>query len=143
MRAVTFWQLLPALVVFLYFVVGLAAFSARAVLRGIPHDREIEARGQSLFINFYFRNFFVWIVSPLWRVLLASRVRAHTVTGIAAGLGASSGVAVACGASRSAAGSISSRGSSTRSTGGWRARTARRPPAARSSTRCSTATPTR
>jgi phosphatidylglycerophosphate synthase len=97
MRAAMFWQVLPALVVFLYFFVGLAAFSARSVLRGVPHDREIEARGQSIFINFYFRNFFVWIVSPLWRVLLASGVRANTVTGIAAGLGASSGIAVACG----------------------------------------------
>jgi len=93
----TFWQVLPAVVVFMYFVVGLVAFSARALLRGIPHDREIEARGQSLFINYYFRNFFVWIVSPLWRVLLASGVRANTVTGVAAGLGASSGIAVACG----------------------------------------------
>jgi phosphatidylglycerophosphate synthase len=97
MRAAMFWQVLPALVVFLYFFVGLAVFSARAALRGVPHDREIEARGQSIFINFYFRNFFVWIVSPLWRVLLTSGLRANTVTGIAAGLGASSGIAVACG----------------------------------------------
>jgi phosphatidylglycerophosphate synthase len=97
MKMVTFWQVLPALVVFLYFVVGLMAFSVRTFLRGMPHDREIESRGQSIFINFYFRNFFVWIISPLWRVLLASGVRANTVTGIAAGLGASSGIAVACG----------------------------------------------
>ncbi len=97
MKTVTFWQLLPALVVFLYFVAGLVAFSARTILRGMPHDREIEARGQSIFINFYFRNFFIWIVSPLWRLLLASGLRANTVTGIAAGLGASSGIAVACG----------------------------------------------
>ena len=97
MRVTTFWQVLPALVVFLYFLVGLVAFSARTMLRGMPHDLEIEARGQSIFINFYFRNFFVWIVSPLWRLLLASGLRANTVTGIAAGLGASSGIAVACG----------------------------------------------
>jgi phosphatidylglycerophosphate synthase len=97
MRTATFWQVLPALVVFLYFLVGLVAFSARTVLRGMPHDVEIEARGQSILINFFFRNFLIWIVSPLWRVLLASGVRANTVTGIAAGLGASSGIAVACG----------------------------------------------
>ena len=97
MKTVTFWQVLPALVVFLYFLVGLVAFSARTMLRGMPHDLEIESRGQSIFINFYFRNFFIWIVSPLWRLLLASGLRANTVTGIGAGLGASSGIAVACG----------------------------------------------
>jgi phosphatidylglycerophosphate synthase len=94
---VTFWQVLPAIVVFLYFLVGLLAFTARTLLRGMPHDREIEARGQSLLINFFFRNFLIWIVSPLWRLLLASGLRANVVTGIAAGLGASSGIAVACG----------------------------------------------
>ncbi len=97
MKAVTFWQVLPAVVVFLYFLLGLLVFTARTLLRGMPHDREIEARGQSLLINFFFRNFLIWIVSPLWRLLLVSGLRANVVTGIAAGLGASSGIAVACG----------------------------------------------
>lgn len=91
------WQVLPAAVALLYFLIGFVAFGARALLWGVPHDREIESRGQSIFINFYFRNYFIWVVTPLWRLLLASGLRANAVTGVAAGLGASSGVAVACG----------------------------------------------
>jgi phosphatidylglycerophosphate synthase len=89
--------LLPALVVLSYFVIGLLVFSAEALLRGVPHDREIESRGQSVLVTFYFRNYFIWVTRPLWRLLLASGVSANTVTVLAAALGAVSGVAVAAG----------------------------------------------
>ncbi len=92
-----FLPILPAVMALMYFVVGFVAFGARSLVWGVPHDREIESRGQSIFINFYFRNYFIWVVTPLWRLLLASGLRANAVTGVAAGLGGSSGVAVACG----------------------------------------------
>jgi phosphatidylglycerophosphate synthase len=92
-----FLPILPAVMALMYFVVGFVAFGARSLVWGVPHDHEIESRGQSIFINFYFRNYFIWVVTPLWRLLLASGLRANAVTGVAAGLGGSAGVAVACG----------------------------------------------
>jgi phosphatidylglycerophosphate synthase len=91
------WQILPAVLALMYFLIGFVAFGVRALIWGVARDQEIESRGQSIFISFYFRNYFVWVVSPLWRLLLASGISANVVTGIAAGLGASAGVAVACG----------------------------------------------
>jgi phosphatidylglycerophosphate synthase len=89
--------LLPAVVVLSYFVVGMGAFALRSMVWGVPHDREIESRGQSVLVTFYFRNYFIWVTRPLWRLLLASGVSANTVTGVAAVLGVLSGVAVAAG----------------------------------------------
>ena len=89
--------LLPAVLVLSYFVVALLIFSLRALWRGVPHDREIESRGQSVLVSFYFRNYFIWVTRPLWGLLLASGISANTVTALAAALGAFSGVAVAAG----------------------------------------------
>jgi len=90
-------SLLPAIAVALYFIIGFIAFCVRSVWKGVPRDHEIESRGESMLINFYFRNYFVWVVRPLWRLVLWSRLPANAVTAIAAGLGAASGVAAAGG----------------------------------------------
>jgi phosphatidylglycerophosphate synthase len=95
--AAALWALLPAVVVLLYFVAGFIAFGVRALLRGTARDREIESRGESVLVNFYFRNYFVWVVHPFWRLLLWSGLTANAVTGIATALGAGSGVAAATG----------------------------------------------
>jgi len=58
----------------------------------VARDREIEARGESVLVSFYFRNYFIWVVQPFWRLVLASGLPPNAVTGIAAGLGAASGV---------------------------------------------------
>jgi phosphatidylglycerophosphate synthase len=97
LRISAFRSIVPALVVLLYFVIGFLAFSLRSLLWGVPHDREIESRGESILVSFYFRNYFVWIVRPLWRLLLASGLSANAVTGIAAAMGAGSGLAAATG----------------------------------------------
>ena len=89
--------LLPAVLVALYFIVGFIAFGVRTLLRGVARDREIESRGESILVNFYFRNYFIWVVGPFWRLLLASGLPANAVTGIAAALGGAAGVAAATG----------------------------------------------
>jgi phosphatidylglycerophosphate synthase len=88
---------LPTMVMLLYFVVGLLAFAVRSLIWGMPHDREIESRGQSVLVTLYLRNYFIWVTRPLWRLLLSSGVSANVVTAVAAGLGAASGLAAAAG----------------------------------------------
>jgi phosphatidylglycerophosphate synthase len=90
-------SLLPAIAVALYFVIGFIAFGVRSLWKGVARDHEIESRGESMLINFYFRNYFVWVVQPIWRLVLWSGLTANAVTGIAAGLGAASGLAAATG----------------------------------------------
>jgi len=85
------------LAMLLYFCVGLLAFGVRSLIWGMPHDREIESRGQSVLVTLFLRNYFIWVTRPLWRLLVASGVSANVVTGFAAALGVASGVAVAAG----------------------------------------------
>ncbi|HET6280141.1 MAG TPA: CDP-alcohol phosphatidyltransferase family protein [Polyangia bacterium] len=90
-------SLLPAVLVVLYFVIGMLAFSLRSLLWGMPRDGEMEARGRSVLVGTYLRNYIVWVMRPLWLLVLSSGVSANTVTGLAALLGMGSGVAVALG----------------------------------------------
>jgi phosphatidylglycerophosphate synthase len=90
-------DLIPILVPGAVFVLGVPVYLARCLLEGVPRDREMEARGGSALIGLHARHYFVWLVTPLWRLLVAAGVRADTVTAGAALLGAGSGLAVACG----------------------------------------------
>ncbi len=89
--------LVPAAAAALYFFVGLVAFSVRTALWGLSHDRDIEASGRTILIGVYLRNYFSWVVRPLWWVVSASGVSPNTVTVFAMMMGAASGVAVAFG----------------------------------------------
>jgi phosphatidylglycerophosphate synthase len=88
---------LPVLVLGAYFVVGFAAYLVRCAVKGVPRDREMEARGGSAILGLQLRHYFVWIVSPFWRLLLATGVRADTVTLAAALLGGGGSLAMALG----------------------------------------------
>ena len=144
MKMVTFWQVLPALVVFLYFVVGLVAFSARTVAaRHAARPRDRGARPVDLHQLLLSQLLRLDREPAVARAAGQRRARQHRDRHRRRAWARRRASRSRAGASRSAAGSFSSRGSSTRSTGGSRARTARRRPAARSSTRCSIATPTR
>jgi phosphatidylglycerophosphate synthase len=89
--------LAPAAVAVLYFVIGLLAFSVRSAIWGVTHDRDIEASGRSILIGAYLRNYFSWMVRPLWLLVLASGISPNAVTVIAMMTGGASGVAVAYG----------------------------------------------
>jgi phosphatidylglycerophosphate synthase len=88
---------LPVVLLGGFFAVGLAAYAVRCALKGVPRDREMESRGGSALLGLHLRHAFVWILSPLWRLLVASGVRADTVTMTAALLGGGGSVAVALG----------------------------------------------
>jgi phosphatidylglycerophosphate synthase len=89
--------LVPAGVVCLYFFIGLIVFSVRSAIWGVKHDREIEASGRSLLIGSYLRNYFSWLIRPLWWLVLASGISPNGVTVVATLAGCASGVAVALG----------------------------------------------
>jgi len=90
-------DLIPILVPAAVFVLGIPIYVARCLHSGVPRDREMEARGGSALIGLHARHYFVWLVTPFWRLLVATGVRADSVTAGAALLGAGSGLAVACG----------------------------------------------
>jgi phosphatidylglycerophosphate synthase len=90
-------ELVPVLVPGAVFVLGIPVYIARCLSRGIPRDREMEARGGSALIGLHLRHYFVWLVTPLWRLLVATGVRADSVTLGAALLGGGASLAVACG----------------------------------------------
>jgi phosphatidylglycerophosphate synthase len=96
MRRLLF-DLLPVLVPGALFALSVPVYAARCLRHGVPRDREMEARGGSALIGLHLRHYFVWLISPLWRLLLAMGVRADTVTLAAALLGGGGGLAVAVG----------------------------------------------
>jgi phosphatidylglycerophosphate synthase len=89
--------LLPAAVIAVYFVVVLLVFSVRSAIWGMPHDRDIEASGRSMLLGTYLRNYFSWVVRPLWLLVFASGISPNAVTVVAVLAGGASGVAVATG----------------------------------------------
>ena len=89
--------LAPAVGVTLYFVIGLIAFSIRTALWGATHDRDIEASGRSILLGVFLRNYFSWVVRPLWLLVFASGISPNAVTIVATTAGCASGLAVALG----------------------------------------------
>jgi phosphatidylglycerophosphate synthase len=88
---------LPILIPGALFLLGIPVYVFRCYLNGVPRDPEMEARGGSALIGIHLRHYFVWLVSPLWQLLVAAGVRADTVTLAAALLGGAGGFAVATG----------------------------------------------
>jgi phosphatidylglycerophosphate synthase len=89
--------LMPAVLAFGYFFAGYAAFVIRGLVRGKQPTNELEARGQSVLMGRHLRDYFVWVTSPLWRLLVATGVSANTVTALAAAVGAGAGFSAALG----------------------------------------------
>jgi phosphatidylglycerophosphate synthase len=106
MRALEVWlsgredllaPLLPVLVVAAYFFVGYLAYNVRCWLRGVPADYAKDARDRTALVGYHMRYAFLFVVSPLWRLILASGVSANALTGIAAVLGLGAAAAAAFG----------------------------------------------
>jgi phosphatidylglycerophosphate synthase len=89
--------LMPAVLAFGYFFAGYAAYVVRSLLRGALPTKEAEARGESVLVGRHLRDYFVWVTSPLWRLLVATGIGANTVTAIGAAVGVSAGLAAAWG----------------------------------------------
>lgn len=89
--------LAPAILAAAYFLGGLAVFTVRCALKGVPVDPETEKRGKSLLVGFYLRYYFFWLMRPLGNLVLRSGIPANAITTLAALFGLAAGVAVAGG----------------------------------------------
>jgi phosphatidylglycerophosphate synthase len=90
-------MLAPAAAIALYFIVAMIAFTVRTAIWGLSHDKDIEASGRSILIGVYLRNYFSWVIRPLWLVVNASGISPNGVTVLATVCGVGSGVAFAAG----------------------------------------------
>jgi phosphatidylglycerophosphate synthase len=89
--------LAPAAVASLYFLIGLAVFSVRSAIWGVRHDRELAGRAPSILIGSFLRDYFGWMIRPLWWLVLQSGIAPNTVTVVAMAIGGAAGVSVAFG----------------------------------------------
>jgi len=88
---------LPAVVLTAYFLGGLLAYGVRCVAAGPYRDKEIEARGSSVLLGSLARNYFAWVMRPIWGGLLRAHVPANAVTSVSVLLAGAAGVSVAMG----------------------------------------------
>lgn len=101
-QARVFTALLPAIVVSAYFMIGYAIYAVRTAIWGEVTNPEAASRGRTALMGYHLRYYFYWVITPLWRLILASGISANGVTAIAGALGV--GAAAACAYGRFALG---------------------------------------
>lgn len=89
--------LAPAAVFAGYFVVGMVVYCVRCATKGPFHDAEIESRGSSFLAGMWLRQFFGWIMQPIWYVVIRTGVPATAITTLSVLLATGSGVALSVG----------------------------------------------
>ena len=89
--------LLPAIVVALYFLIGLLVYSIRVRIRGHHRDPEVEGRGSSMLLGMYLRLYFAWMMRPFWSLVRLSQIPANALTTLSVLLASGAGVALAAG----------------------------------------------
>ncbi len=89
--------LAPALLLAAYFLLGAVAFAVRNAVRGPYHDAELESRGDSPILGMWARLCFLWLLRPLWMLVLRTGVPANAVTTLSVLLAAAAGVALSSG----------------------------------------------
>lgn len=89
--------LFPALVLTAYFLGGMIPYAIRYMFKGAYRDKEMESRGESVFANMWVRLYFVWLLQPLWKLVLRSGVPPMAVTTLSVLLALASGISLAAG----------------------------------------------
>ena len=89
--------LAPALFVIGYFIVGLMIYAIRYWSVGPFRDPEIESRGASMLANMWVRQYFAWVMQPVWAIVLRTGVPAHSITTLSVLLSTAAGVCLAVG----------------------------------------------
>ena len=92
------WSALaPAILLAGYFIGGLGVYWARSFTRGSHRDADMESRGTSAFAGMWLRLYFVWLMQPIWALLLRLRIPANAITTLSILLAMGSGVSLATG----------------------------------------------
>lgn len=89
--------LAPAIVLALYFFVGLAVYVVRTLVWGPAQDREVASRGSSFLAGMWIRYYFVWVIRPVWLLLQRLGIPPTAVTTLSTLLSLASGVSLAAG----------------------------------------------
>jgi phosphatidylglycerophosphate synthase/putative flippase GtrA len=87
----------PGLVICAYFILGLLIYLVRCAIKGPYRDPEFEARKTSVLANLWFRLYFIWLMQPLWRLVLRTGVPPTAVTTLSVLFALASGISLAAG----------------------------------------------
>jgi hypothetical protein len=63
---------LPALAALAWFLGGMLPYMILVRRRGSAPDPEVLARGRTLLVGYFLRQYFFWWIGPVWRLLLQS-----------------------------------------------------------------------
>lgn len=92
------WRaLIPAIVLFAWFIGGMAVYAVRRARHGDWHDGEFEARGATPLLGHSLRNYFSWVTRPFWLAVRASRLPPNAITTLSMLLALGAGAALAGG----------------------------------------------
>ncbi|MFN3202114.1 MAG: CDP-alcohol phosphatidyltransferase family protein [Bradymonadia bacterium] len=89
--------LAPAILLVGYFFAALAVFAVISRRKGAKRDAEMDARGSSVVLSMFLRQYFAWLVAPLFSVLRRSGLPPNAITTLSVLLAGASGVAIAAG----------------------------------------------
>lgn len=87
----------PALLLGSYFLVGALVYAVRVMMKGGYHDAEVESRGSTPILGMWARNYFAWIMRPVWGFFARFEIPPNAVTTLSVLLAAAAGVSVAVG----------------------------------------------
>lgn len=87
----------PALLILSYFLIGTAAYAIRYALKGPYRDAEMEKRPTSPLTALWFRLCFVWVMKPVWALIMWAGIPATALTTLSVLLATGSGVALSQG----------------------------------------------
>ncbi len=92
------WSALaPALLLGSYFFLGLIAYLMRTTLKGGYHDAEVESRGSSPILGMAARNYFAWVMRPVFSFFTKFEIPPNAVTTLSVLLACAAAVSVAVG----------------------------------------------
>lgn len=87
----------PALLLGSYFLLGMVAYGLRVLLKGKFHDAEIESRGSTPIIGMWARNYFAWVMRPVWGFFAKFQIPPNAVTTLSVLLACAGGVSASMG----------------------------------------------
>jgi phosphatidylglycerophosphate synthase/putative flippase GtrA len=87
----------PAFLLGSYFLIGALIYLIRLPFKGHFQDAETQARGASKLIGMGSRQYFAWIMHPVWRMFERFQIPPNAVTTLSVLLAAAAGVSIAVG----------------------------------------------